>query len=90
MGVLLFLIALYTRLLLGGKLVPQEVADRQVSDRDDTIADLREQVSAYQKAERLNMEANAELRRQVSDLIATGLTTSAVLEAIREKAQEGQ
>lgn len=62
-----------------GKLVPASVMDQRVAERDATIANLRE-------AQKIDNEAQAELRAQLGELISSGKAFDAAWQAIRLRA----
>lgn len=66
-------------LVIMGKLVPVSVMNDRLAAHEATIADLRE-------AARIDAEAQAELRSQLGELIASGKAFDSAWQAIRLRA----
>ena len=81
--VLLMLISAVKR----GDLVPARLVNQLLEVKDDTIGDLRAQVSAAATAREIDAESQRELRSQVSELIESSRVTDATLRAVWSKAQ---
>lgn len=87
LGVLLLLIAYYTRLLLSGEMVPRAIHQHQLDERDATIAAQRKQINVLTEASKIDGETIGELTRQNSKLIDSGTVTDNVLRVIGQQAK---
>lgn len=87
LGALVVILVLLIRSVTDGKLVPGSLVEARITDKDSTIERQSTQIDALLTAQKIDAEAQAELRAQVTKLVASGQTTDAVLRAIGARAE---
>lgn len=86
---LFMVIYLFTRLIMGGKLIPSDTHEREVTSRDTAIEYYREQSDKWQTAWRISEDAHKETRDQLGEVTRSAETTRYLLDTLRDRVSSG-